>query len=75
MKETKLNILSAHERKIKFVAQRTSGWFQRPRGSQETWGCENQNEIIVKDYEPVVNKSLNTENAENVFKVLNVAKQ
>ena len=31
MKETKLNILSAHERKIKFVAQRTSGWFQRPR--------------------------------------------
>lgn len=31
MKETKLNIFSAHEQKMKIVAQRTSGWFKRPR--------------------------------------------
>ena len=35
--------------------------------TQETWGSENQNEIIVKDYGPVVNKSL--KNAENVFQI------
>ena len=35
MKETKLDIFSAHERKIKIVAQRTSGWFQKPRDQKK----------------------------------------
>ena len=33
----------------------------------ETWGSENQNEFIVRDYVPVVNKSL--KNAEDVFQI------
>ena len=58
------------------IRSTTNKWMvSKTTWSQETWGCENQNEIIVKDYEPVVNKSLNTENAENFFKVVNAAKQ